>query len=183
MVCGRCIHVVREELEKQGLHPLNIELGFAIIEEESISPSITESLVNNLEKLGFELLDTTKAKVLERVKRLIINKIHHQDRLDLKVNWSDLISETLHQDYNSISSLFSSVEGITIEHYIIKQKIEKAKELICYDEKNLSEIAFQLAYSSVQHLSTQFKKVTGQTPSQFKKMRYSHSLRKSLDSI
>ena len=183
MVCGRCIHVVREELKKLGLHPVNIDLGTVTIEEESISPAIKESLIKNLQALGFELLDSAKSKIIERIKSLIIENVHRRERLHLKVNWSDLIAAELNQDYNSLSTLFSSVEGITIEQYIIRQKIEKAKELIFYDEKNLSEIAFLLEYSSIQHFSTQFKKVTGLTPSAFKRMHDSNKQRKPLDSI
>lgn len=183
MVCGRCISAVQTTLIKHGLHPVSIDLGVASVKEDVISDEVREKVSNELKEQGFELLDTAKSKVLDRIKSLIIDKIHHQDRLDLKVNWSDFIADELHQDYNTLSTLFSSVEGITIEQYIIRQKIEKAKELIFYDEKNLSEIAFFLEYSSVQHFSTQFKKVTGLTPSQFKKMRDSNKYRKPLDSI
>lgn len=183
MVCARCVSAVKDELVKHNLHPVSIDLGIASIAEEEISDEARKALSTGLQKLGFELLDNNKAKIIDRIKSFIIDKIHHQQRLDLKVNWSDLIADKLHQDYNSLSSLFSSVEGITIEHYIISQKIERAKELIFYDEKNLSEISFLLGYSSVQHLSTQFKKVTGQTPTQFKMLRDSGGLRKPLDGI
>ena len=183
MVCGRCIAAVKTTLLKHGLHPLNIDLGVVSIEETEISDEIRNDLITALNEQGFELLDTAKSKTLDRIKSLIIDKIHHQKRLDLKVNWSDLIASELHHDYNSLSALFSSVEGITIEQYIIRQKIEKAKELIFYDEKNLSEIAFLLGYSSVQHFSTQFKKITGITPSEFKKMGDSNKHRKPLDTI
>lgn len=183
MVCARCISAVKDELVKHNLHPVSIDLGIVSVTEPEISDEVRKALSTRLQELGFELLDNSKAKVIDRIKSFIIDKIHHQQRLDLKVNWSDLISDKLHQDYNSLSSLFSSVEGITIEHYIISQKVERAKELIFYDEKNLSEIAFLLGYSSVQHLSTQFKKVTGQTPTQFKKLRYEGGARKPLDRV
>ena len=183
MVCGRCITAVQTTLIHHGLHPLNIDLGVVSIEEPELTEQSRAALAEDLSSQGFELLDSAKSKTLARIKGLIIDTIHHQERLNLKVNWSDFIAAELHQDYNSLSSLFSSVEGITIEQYIIRQKIEKAKELIFYDEKNLSEIAFLLEYSSVQHFSTQFKKVTGLTPSQFKKMSDSGKLRKPLDSI
>lgn len=183
MVCNRCILVVSEELKQLGLHPVIINLGLVTLEEDAIADDVKLRLVKRLNQLGFELLDSAKSKIIDKIKSLLIDKIHHQGRLELKVNWSALIADTLNQDYNTLSALFSSVAGITIEHYIISQKIEKAKELIYYNEMNFSEIAFLLGYSSVQHLSTQFKKVTGQTPSQFKKLRGSTTLRKSLDLI
>lgn len=183
MVCGRCISAVQGILLNHTLHPLNIDLGVATIQEQELSEATRSALYEDLKSQGFELLDSSKSKILDRIKSIIISNIHHQERLDLKVNWSDLIASELHHDYNSLSALFSSVEGITIEQYIIRQKIEKAKELIFYDEKNLSEIAFQLEYSSVQHFSTQFKKITGLTPSEFKKMRDSNKQRKPLDSV
>lgn len=183
MVCRRCISAVDSELRKHGLNPTNIQLGLATITEENISDDIRTALTQGLKDQGFEMLDSSVSRIVDRIKSLIIDKIHHHDRLDLKVNWSDYIAEQLHQDYNNLSSLFSSVEGITIEQFIIRQKIEKTKELLIYDEKNLSEIAFLLEYSSVQHLSTQFKKVTGLTPSQFKRMQEPNLHRKALDSI
>jgi AraC family transcriptional regulator len=183
MVCGRCISAVKATLLKYGLHPITIDLGVASIEENTIADETRSALSNELKEQGFEVLDTAKSKILDRIKSLIIDKIHHQERLDLKLNWSDLIADELNHDYSALSALFSSVEGITIEQYIIRQKIERAKELIFYDEKNLSEIAFLLEYSSIQHFSTQFKKVTGLTPSEFKKMRDLNKHRKPLDSI
>ncbi len=183
MVCGRCISAVKATLENYGLHPVKIDLGVATIQEDNLSEDKRKLLANDLKEQGFEVLDNSKSKILDKIKSLIIEKIHHQERLDLKVNWSDLIADELNHDYNSLSALFSAVEGITIEQYIIKQKVEKAKELIFYDEKNLSEIAFLLEYSSVQHFSTQFKKITGLTPSAFKKMREINKHRKPLDAL
>jgi AraC-like DNA-binding protein len=183
MVCGRCISVVKAIVLNHGLHPLNIELGIVTIKEPELTDDSRNVLFEDLKEQGFELLDSSKSKILDRIKSIIINNIHHQERLNLKVNWSDLIASELHHDYNSLSALFSSVEGITIEQYIIRQKIEKAKELIFYDERNLSEIAFLLEYSSVQHFSTQFKKITGLTPTEFKKMRDSNKQRRPLDAI
>lgn len=183
MVCARCVSAVDAELRKHDLHPTHIDLGIATIAEMEVSKERMSALYSGLQQLGFELLDNAKSKVIDRIKSLVIEKVHHQPRLDLKVNWSDLISEELNQDYSSLSSLFSSVEGVTIEHYIIAQKVEKVKELLFYDEKNLSEIAFSLGYSSVQHLSSQFKKVTGQTPSEFKKLHNLTSHRNPLDAI
>lgn len=183
MVCARCISAVSAELKKHNLQPLHIDLGAATVAEQEISKETQLALFSGLQTLGFELLDNAKSKVIEKIKSLIINKIHHQPTLYLKVNWSAAISEELHQDYSTLSALFSAVEGVTIEHYIIAQKVEKVKELLFYDEKNLSEIAYTLGYSSVQHLSSQFKKVTGQTPSAFKKLHNVASHRNPLDAI
>jgi len=182
MVCQRCILVVKEEIIKAGLHPLKVELGYVLI-EETLSDQASANLSKGLVHQGFELLDNARTRLIENIKKIIIGKIHHVDVLELKMNWSDLLADQLHHDYNSLSSLFSSVEGITIEQYIIRQKIERVKELLFYDELNLSEISYKLGYSSVQHLSTQFKKVTGQTPTQYKSLRTRENLRKPLDSI
>lgn len=183
MVCSRCIMVVKDELLKLGLTPLEISLGIAMIKEETLPDDTRMALSKELKNMGFELLDSSKSRLIERIKVFLIDKIHHSENLDLKLNWSNLLADELHHDYNYLSTLFSSVEGITLEQYIIRQKIEKAKELLFYDEKNLSEIAYLLGYSSVQHLSAQFKKITGHTPSQYKKEREFLKSRKSLDSI
>jgi len=122
-------------------------------------------------------------RLIEKMKNIVIRRIHHTEELNTKVNWSALVADEMHQDYNSLSSLFSSVEGITFEQYIIRQKIEKAKELLFYDELNLSEISYKLGYSSVQHLSSQFKRVTGQTPSEFRLSRASDAPRKPIDLV
>ncbi len=171
MVCGRCIKVVQEELFKLGLHPLKIELGIVKLEEDWIDPVKQSDLSEILNELGFELLDSSRTKLIEQIKSVVINKIYHSGDLDEKVNWSKLISDKCFHEYNYLSTLFSSVEGITIEQYIIRQKIERVKEFLFYDELNLGEIANKLGYSSIAHLSSQFKKVTGQTPSAFKKSR------------
>jgi AraC-like DNA-binding protein len=121
--------------------------------------------------------------MIEGIKKKIIQLIHHTKTVDRKYNWSKILADEMHYEYNHLSTLFSSVEGITLEQYIIKQKIEKAKELLFYDELNLSQIASQLGYSSVAHLSAQFKKVTGMTPSELKKGRDTGEGRKPLDSI
>jgi len=183
MVCRRCITSVEQVLAEVNLHVINIELGSVRVEEEQLTDSQKEKLESRLNELGFELLDSAKSKLMERIKSVVIEKIHHSGIFDLKTNWSQLISEKLNLDYNYLSALFSSVEGVTVEHFIIAQKIERAKELLLYDEFNLSEIAFQLGYSSVQYLSTQFKQVTGQTPSQFKASRNGNEQRKPLDSV
>lgn len=182
MVCDRCIFVVRNEFNKLGFQPMEVGLGIVKLEEELDNKKrveISEILIAH----GFELLDSDNSRLIERIKNSIISKIHHSENVDVKVNWSILLAEELNQDYHSLSSLFSSVEGITLEQYIIRQKIERVKELLFYDELTLSEISYKLGYSSVQHLSTQFKKITGQTPSQFKISRDLETKRRSLDSI
>ena len=183
MVCNRCIMVVKQELEKQGLHPEKVALGEVTISEDHLSDDQQHKLDAALVQLGFERIDDRKARLIEAMKNKIIQMIHHSDRIDLKVNWSRLLSEEMHYEYNYLSNLFSSVEGITLEQYIIRQKIEKVKELLFYDELNLSQIANRLGYSSVAHLSAQFKKVTGLTPSEMKKSRDLDHNRKPLDSI
>jgi AraC family transcriptional regulator len=181
MVCQRCILVVDQELRKLGLHPEKISLGEVVIQEDDLTQQQVSNLDKALISVGFERMDDRKSRLIESIKNKIINMIHHQDRIDRKFNWSVILSDEFHYDYNYLSSLFSSVEGITLEHYIINQKIERAKELLIYDELTLSQIAVQLDYSSVAHLSAQFKKITGLTPSELKKSRTRD--RKSLDSI
>jgi AraC-like DNA-binding protein len=171
MVCNRCVAAVRQEFEKIGLHPEKVSLGEVEIKENSIADDVLQLLDSNLKGLGFERIDDRKARLIEGIKNKIIQLIHHSDQVDRKYNWSKLLSDEMHYEYNYLSNLFSSVEGITLEQYIIRQKIEKAKELLFYDELNLSQIASQLGYSSVAHLSAQFKKVTGMTPSELKKGR------------
>lgn len=183
MVCNRCITVVNQELEKQGLHPEKISLGEIILKEDSLSETQLNNLDVALTENGFERIDDKKARIIETIKNKVIQMIHHTDKVNLKFNWSTLLSEELHYEYNYLSTLFSSVEGITLEQFIIRQKIEKVKELLFYDELNLSEISIRLGYSSVAHLSSQFKKVTGLTPSELKKSRNLDQNRKSLDSI
>ncbi|HYG18279.1 MAG TPA: AraC family transcriptional regulator [Ohtaekwangia sp.] len=183
MVCNRCIMVVRQEFEKQGLHPEHVVLGEVTIHEDHLTPGQLEQLDKALTTLGFERIDDRKARLIESIKNKIIQMIHHTDKLKLTVNWSSVLSEEMHLDYNYLSNLFSGVEGITLEQYIIRQKIEKVKELLFYDELNLTEIADRLGYSSVAHLSGQFKKVTGLTPSQLKKSRDIDHNRKPIDSV
>lgn len=179
MVCNRCIMVVREELNQAGLQPVNISLGEVELLKEP-SAMAMQKLGNRLNQLGFEILDDTKKKIIEKIKKIIIEQVHF-NKGDDRINLSEVLSSTLHKDYSYLSNLFSEVEGTTIEKFFINQKIEKAKELLVYDELNLSEIAFQLGYSSVAHLSSQFKKVTGLTPSYFKQR--GNGARKSLDNI
>lgn len=170
MVCHRCIKVVKDELTKLGYEVSNITLGEAIIKSSEKSPNITEIkkvLVDN----GFDLVDDKNSKLIEKIKVLIINKIHHQnDKLE-KFSFPKYLSNELGVNYSQLSSVFSSSEGITIEKFVIKQKIEKVKELLTYDELTLSEISFMLGYSSVQHLSNQFRQITGLNPSYFKKLK------------
>lgn len=169
MVCDRCIMVVQNELEKLGLDAKNIKLGEVILSKE-ITSLEKENLSKTLEPLGFEVIDDKKGRIIEKIKNIIIDLVHHQDS-DVKTNLSDVLSDKLHHDYNYLSNLFSEVEGTTIEKYFIAQKVEKVKELLVYDELSLSEIAFRLNYSSVAYLSNQFKKITGLTPSHFKQIK------------
>lgn len=169
MVCSRCKMVVKSELEKLGLHPLSVELGEVEIKEGNID-KVKNDLVYNLRLLGFDLIDDKKSKTIEKIKTLVIDLVHNKNN-NINTNLSDYLAEHLLQDYSSLSNLFSEVENTTIEKYFIQQKIEKVKELLMYNELTLSEIAFQLNYSSVAHLSNQFKKVTGFSPNYFKKLK------------
>ncbi|TKK66736.1 helix-turn-helix transcriptional regulator [Ilyomonas limi] len=168
MVCDRCILVVKQELEKLHIVPSFVVLGEAEIPDDTTAIQLQE-LHKNLAGVGFELLDDNRKKIIEKMKTIIIEHVHHDDA-DNKHNFSDILSKALHKDYSYLSALFSEVESITIEKYVINQKIERVKELLVYDELSLSEIAYQSGYSSVAHLSGQFKKITGLTPSHFKKM-------------
>ena len=169
MVCSRCKMVVKSELEKLGLHSYAVELGEVKIHEEDID-LVKDDLVKNLHLLGFGLMDSKKSITIERIKTLIIELVHDKNN-ELKINLSYYLSEQLSQDYNTLSYLFSEVEGITIEKYFIAQKVEKVKELLMYDELTLSEITYKLNYSSVAHLSNQFKKITGFPPTYFKQLK------------
>lgn len=167
MVCSRCKMMVKSEFEKLGLQTIAVELGEVELENE-MSDKQKHALLENLQALGFDLIDDKKSKTVERIKTLIIDLVHHKNN-DLKINLSDYLAEDLSQDYNSLSNLFSEIENTTIEKYFISQKIEKVKELLVYNELSLSEIADILNYSNVAHLSNQFKKITGFTPTSFKK--------------
>ena len=183
MVCNRCKMVVQQELEKLGLHPDRVSLGEVTVAEDHISDDLQHRMDAALINLGFERIDDRKARLIDAMKNKVISMIHHSDRVDRKFNWSDVLADEMHYEYNYLSNLFSSVEGITLEQYIIRQKIERVKELLFYDELNLSEIADKLGYSSVAHLSGQFKKITGLTPSELKKSREIDQTRKPLDHI
>jgi AraC family transcriptional regulator len=181
MVCNRCIKVVKEEFEKLGVAIKNISLGEVEI-EQSIETLPSVKIKEVLEKNGFELIENKKAKAVEKIKSFLIKTIYENENAISETHkYSQLIEKELGLDYNYLSSLFSSQESITIEQYIILQKIERAKELLKYGELTLSEIAYKLGYSSVQHLSNQFKKITGFTASQFKSM--TKNMRKPLDKI
>ena len=179
MVCNRCILVVKNELEKLGVEPLSVSLGEVKLEED-LTESQRKQFSDSLHELGFALIDDKKSRLIEQVKTIIIELVHYNNN-ELKVNLSDFLAERIHHDYNYISNLFSEVEGTTIEKFFIAQKIERVKELLVYDELTLSEIAYQLNYSSVAHLSNQFKKVTGLTPSYFKQIGMER--RKPLDEV
>lgn len=169
MVCHRCKMVVKAELEKLGLHPVSIALGEVAIEERELSTNQNEELSKALQSVGFELIDDKHSKLIEQVKNLIIDEVHYKKEQSNK-KLSELLSQQLHHDYSYISNLFSEIEGITIEQYTITQRIEKVKELLLYNELSLSQIAFELDYSSTAHLSAQFKKITGLTPTKFKQI-------------
>ncbi|WP_298757099.1 AraC family transcriptional regulator [uncultured Psychroserpens sp.] len=168
MVSLRCKLMVKHELEELGLHYIIVELGMIEIKEDISEPQRQE-LKSNLAKSGLELLDDKKSILVDKIKNIIIEMIHYSDEIP-KTNYSDYIAGKLDYDYTYLSNLFSEVKGITIQHFIIKHKIERAKELILYNELNLTEIAYKLNYSSTAHLSNQFKKVTGHTASYYKKI-------------
>ena len=179
MVCPRCIKAVSTVLQKLSIPYATIKLGeVELVSALDLKKKLSLSI--ELQDAGFSLINDRKSQLIEQMKSLVVQKIHHSDE-ELDIKWPDFISDKLNLDYKYLSSLFSSVESITFEQYIINQKIERVKELIVYDELTLSEIAFQLHYSSVAYLSNQFKKVTGMTPTQFKKSVDRN--RKSLDEV
>jgi len=179
MVCNRCILVVKSELKKLGHAPLHVTLGEVTLPKE-LSDQQKTKVDLMLHDLGFSLIDDKKSQLIEKIKTLIIELVHQQNN-QLKSNLSDYLTSRINHDYTHITNLFSEVEGTTIEKYFIAQKIKKVKELLVYGELTLSEIAYQLNYSSVSHLSNQFKKVTGLTPSHFKNIRIEK--RKPLDEV
>jgi len=166
--------VVKSELEKLGLHYIIVNLGEAEIMEE-ISPDQISKLSVGLRKNGLELMDDKKSILVEKIKTTIIELVHYTDD-QIKNNLSDYLSEKLNHDYTYLANLFSEVKGTTIENFYLTHKIEKVKELLVYDELNLTEIAFKMHYSSVAHLSNQFKKMTGLTPSHFKNLKHKRRL-------
>lgn len=181
MVCDRCVMAVANLLEESGINFKSVTLGEVELEQNSLSSQEHDKLSEDLTKIGFELIDDKKSRLIENIKTNIIELVHRQSGQTVH-KLSVVLAEALNYDYNYLSNLFSSIEGITIEHYYIQQRIERAKELLVYNELTLSEIANQMGYSSVAYLSSQFKKITGLTPSQFKKLR-SGDLRIPLDKL
>ena len=179
MVCDRCIMAVRRELDNQGLNYKNIQLGEVELAQEPSNEQL-DKLSDRLTNIGFELLDNKKSRIVEKIKNTIVSLIHRSED-DLNMKLSALLEDKLKMEYHYLTTLFTSVEGVTIEKYTILQRIEKVKEFLMYAELSLSEIADQMGYSSVQHLSQQFKKVTGSTPSQFRELK--ENRRKPLDKV
>ncbi|WP_317125284.1 helix-turn-helix domain-containing protein [Flavisolibacter nicotianae] len=179
MVCDRCIMVVRQQLDALNLDYKNVQLGQVELRSEPTLQQV-ESLRANLGATGFELLDDKKARIVERIKNVIVSLVH-RDQEEMNLKLSAILEDKLQLDYHYLTTLFSSVEGVTIERYAILQRIERVKELLMYDEESLSGIAFEMGYSSVQHLSQQFKKITGLTPSQFRQLK--ENRRKPLDKV
>jgi AraC-like DNA-binding protein len=169
MVSHRCKMMVKEELNKLGLHYVIVELGMVEILED-ITPEQRYQLKENLSMSGLELLDDKKAILIEKIKNIITEMVHHSEEVP-KVNYSDYISEKLDLNYTYLANIFSEVKGMTIQQFIIIQKIERVKELLLYNELNLTEISYKMHYSSVAHLSNQFKKVTGLAPSFFRNLK------------
>ncbi len=179
MVCPRCLTAVREIFGDLNLTLVDLQLGKALL-QTPLTSSQKEALKVRLQKVGFELLDDKQTQIINAIKATIIQEIHYQKENSV-FNFSTLLHEKLHYDYAYLSRLFSAVEGQTIERFIMSQKIERVKELLTYGELSLSEIAFQMHYSSTAHLSSQFKKISGMTPTAFKKLQRNE--RKSLDKI
>jgi len=169
MVSTRCKMAVKDALKKLQLHFIIVDLGEIEI-METLTPEQREQLKIELVGSGLELMDDKRAVLIEKIKNVIVEMIHHSDEM-VKVNFSDYLSEKLNYDYTYLANLFSEVQGTTIEHFVIAHKVERIKELIIYDELNITEIAWKMNYSSVAHLSNQFKKVTGLSPSHFKRLK------------
>lgn len=169
MVCPRCIDTVQGICDKLNIKINSIQLGEVVASTE-LSKAQKNEFGESLKARGFELLEDQNSRLINQIKSIVVNQVHHENET-MKVNFSTLLSEQLHHEYTSMSKLFSLVEGITIERFILKQKAERVKELLFYDELTLTEIAYKMSYSSVAHLSNQFKKETGMTPSEFKKLR------------
>lgn len=178
MVCPRCIMAVENIFTQLNIPVLDVRLGEVVL-SSAIDKEQTNILRKDLEKLGFELLDDSQQQIIEQIKAIVIRQIHHTEEQNSTI--SDILVSELHRDYSYLSKLFSTTEGITIEHFAILQRIERVKELLTYDQQTLSEIADELSYSSVAHLSAQFKKVTGLTPTQFKQQGI--DLRRGLEEI
>lgn len=169
MVCPRCIATVEQLFRQEQIPVRYVKLG-EVETVDKLDEQQLRTIEQELKTRGFELLKDHNAVLISKIKSIIIDQVHHHDER-LHINFSTLLSGQLHHDYSALSKLFSSVEGITIERYLVKQRIEKVKELLFYNQLTLSEIAFRMSYSSAAHLSAQFKKETGMTPSEFRKMR------------
>ncbi|MBX6379962.1 MAG: helix-turn-helix transcriptional regulator [Thermoflavifilum aggregans] len=180
MVCDRCVKVVTQVLQQLHLPVVSVSLGNAVIQRE-LTTEEKDQLNKLLQQEGFALIEDKKNRLLEAIKHAAIDWVQHGKMKTMPVNFSTFLSETLQKDYHYLSNLFSEYENITIEQYVMLQKIEKVKELLSYGEMSLSEIAEELGYSSVAHLSGQFKRMTGFTPTQFRKLKDHH--RKSLDRV
>ncbi len=170
MVCDRCKMAIEDVLAELDLVPTSVQLGEIELGEENLQGEQLEQFRKKIDVLGFELINDKKTRLIENIKKTVIALAQQQGGIE-KVKLSEYLSNRLFHDYTHLSNLFSTVEGVTIERYFINQKIEKTRELLVYDELTLTEIADRLGYSSVAHLSRQFKKVTGMTPSQFKQLR------------
>ncbi len=169
MVSARCKTAVKQVLKSMGLHFIVVDLGEVDI-LENLSSQQLEELRALLSDVGFELMDDKRAILIQQIKNIVIEMVHHSDVL-IKTNFSDYLSSKLNHDYTYMANLFSEVQGTTIEHFIILHKIERIKELIMYNELNITEISYKMNYSSVAHLSNQFKKVTGLSPTHFKQLK------------
>lgn len=180
MVCNRCIMAVSEILDKAGLSA-KVTMGEADLGNATLTAKQVNDLKRDIESLGFEIINDKKSRIIETIKKHVIELVQQQDGLE-HINLSNHLSKHMAYEYNYLSSLFSSVEGITLERYFILQKIEKVKELLVYDQLSLTEIAFQTGYSSLAHLSNQFKSVTGLSPSHFKGLKNT-KLRRALDKL
>ena len=180
MVCPRCISAVQQEIEKLELEVDSIKLGEVVLKTRPDDTKL-QVLQGNLQAHGFEIISDHKSSIINQVKTEIIKVIHHGEEMPPEMNFSSYLAAKIGSEYSSLSNLFSSIEGITIEKYIIIQTVEKIKEYIVYNELTFSEIAYKLGYSSSQHLSSQFKKITGLSPSHFKKIQ--GEKRKPIDQI
>ena len=179
MVCNRCKVAVNGVMEELGIQPTRIDLGEVEL-PDPVSPALLEQIREGLRKTGLELIDDKHAMLVEQIKSIIVTLIHHTSE-PLRINFSDYLSEKLDYNYTYLSNLFSDIVGTTIEHYIVMHKIERVKELILYDDLNITEIADLMHYSSVAHLSRQFKQITGLTPTFFRSLK--DKRRKSLNDI
>ncbi len=181
MVCNRCIAAVVTVFNELGYENFQTGMGWVTLPMSELTEEAKALLGLRLHQLGFELIDDRKSRMIEAIKNLVIQKVQHENLFQQHISWSALIADALHYDYKYLSTLFSGVEGVTIEQFIILQKIEKAKELVVYDELTLTAIADRLGYSSVAHLSNQFKKVTGMPPGKFREI--GADRRKPLDGV